>query len=201
MNAGNLLCSTNIGAIILRCGKLTPDLLDGDLLMQKNKKRWIILGIVLIVSVAGVLFLANWRTIGKQMANPLRDLLGVEIVANIETAIFVVQDQIEQWKFDLGLAQAANPFGEVSDSDVVVSIPTSALPTQTLLSTDAALPQSITPSPTDSQIDTQATQVPTETIPTATIEPTPTPSAARCHALNGGGSVATPRTAGWSSSS
>jgi hypothetical protein len=151
---------------------LRPIFINSELLMQKNKKRWIILGFVLIFTIAGFLFLANWRTIGKQMANPLRDLLGVEVVANIETTIFVVQDQIEQWKFDLGLTQAANPFGEVSDSEVGVSIQVTKLPTQTLLSTDATLPQSITPLPTDSQ----STQVPTETILTETIEPTPTPS-------------------------
>ncbi|MFN2234242.1 MAG: hypothetical protein ACK2U1_08430 [Anaerolineales bacterium] len=144
--------------------------------MQKNKNRWIILGIVLIFVVAGILLLANWRTIGKQMANPLRDLLGVEVVANIETVIFDVQDQIEQWKFDLGLAQASNPFGEVPDSEDGGSTQAIVLPTQTLLSTLASLTASATPLPTDSLVDVQATLIPTEIIQTETVEPTPTPS-------------------------
>ena len=118
--------------------------------MQKNKKRWIILGILLIFAIAGILFLANWRTIGKQMANPLRDLLGVEVVANIETTIFVVQDQIEQWKFDLGFAQAANPFGEMPDLEEGGSIQATALPTQTMDSTEINPTPSVTPLPTDS---------------------------------------------------
>ncbi len=74
--------------------------------MSKQKKRWITLGIILVFVVAGLIFVANWRSIGKQMANPLRGLLGVETVAQIETTIFKVQDQVEQWKFDLGLAEA-----------------------------------------------------------------------------------------------
>jgi hypothetical protein len=155
---------------------LRPIFIKSELLMQKNKRRWNILGFVLIFTIAGFLFLANWRTIGKQMANPLRDLLGIEVVANIETAIFVVQDRIEQWKFNMGLAQAANPFGEVSDSEGDGIIQATALPTQIPLSTEDNLNPSITPLPTDSKVDAQTTPIPTEIIPTVTIEPTPTPS-------------------------
>jgi hypothetical protein len=110
------------------------------------------------------------------MANPLRHLLGVEVVANIETTIFVVQDQIEQWKFDLGLAQAANPFGDVSDFEDGAGIQAATLPTQSVFPTATAVAPSVTPLPTDHPVDAQATPIPTEIILTETIEPTPTPA-------------------------
>jgi len=114
--------------------------------MPKQKKRWIILGIVLFLLIVGFLFIANWRTIGKQMANPLRDLLGIERVAQLETAIFEVQDKIEGWKYDLGLAQAENPFevasssGESHSTQILVSTLTETIPpTATFLPTEPSV--------------------------------------------------------------
>jgi hypothetical protein len=139
--------------------------------MLKQRKRWITLGVILIIVVGGGLFVANWRTIGKQMANPLRHLLGVEAVAQIETVIFKVQDQIDQWKFDLGFAEAENPFGTAADPvesgptqtpEVITPTETSALPMGTLV-----LP--------DSQYDPEATAISTKIPPTATIAPSSTP--------------------------
>jgi hypothetical protein len=168
------LCAVilTMGAIILPCGKLTPDFIAREKIMSKQKKRWIILGILLFFVIAGSLFLANWRTIGKYMANPLRDLLGVERVAQIETAIFKVQDQVEGWKYDLGLVQAENPFGTAAgpgdgDPTQPPEIPT---PTETVP------PPSATPVPTDPSADPEASPAPTEIPPTPTITPTPTPS-------------------------
>ncbi|MFC1997460.1 hypothetical protein ACFLXI_07640 [Chloroflexota bacterium] len=139
--------------------------------MSKNKKRWIVLAIFLVFVVAGTLLLANWRTIGKQMANPLRSLLGIERVAQIETAIFMVQDQVEQWKFDLGLAQAENPFGESVSS--AADNPTQS--SESPIPTENVPPPTNTPLPTDALVDPDASAVPTKIPPTATITPTPTP--------------------------
>jgi len=139
--------------------------------MIKQRKRWIALGIILIIVIAGVLFIANWRTVGKQMANPLRHLLGVEAVAQIETSIFKVEDQIEQWKFNLGLAEAENPFGAAANpmGDEPTSAPEVIAPTATpALSTN-------TPVPADLLDDPAETVVPTEMPPTATIAPSATP--------------------------
>jgi hypothetical protein len=144
--------------------------------MPKQKKRWIILGIALLLVIGGILFITNWRTIGKQMANPLRDLLGIERVAQIETLIFEIQDQIDRWKYDLGLVQAENPFGTVSSSG-------GHNPTQTLdkisdvsTSGDMTPSPSTTPPSTDSLVEKEVTSEPTEIPPTPTITPTPTPS-------------------------
>lgn len=140
--------------------------------MPKQKKRWITFGIILFFVVAGVLFIANWRTIGKQMANPLRDMLGVEAVAQIETTIFKVQDQIEQWKFALGLAEAENPFG-------IAVNPVEGNLTQTLeviAPTKTAASPTETPVPTDLADDPETTAAPTEIHPPATIAPSPTPA-------------------------
>ena len=140
--------------------------------MSIQKKRWITLGIILIILIAGVLFLANWRTIGKQMANPLRGLLGVEAVAQIETVIFKMQDQIEQWKFDLGLAEAENPFGTAVNP--VESNP--AQVSEVVAPTVTVHPPTETPVSTSSQDDPASTDIPTEIPPTPTITPSPTPA-------------------------
>ncbi|HBY06617.1 MAG TPA: hypothetical protein DEH22_02065, partial [Chloroflexi bacterium] len=116
--------------------------------MPKQKKRWIVIGIVLVLVIAGLILAANWRTVGKQMANPLRGLLGVQAVAKIETVIFKVQDQIEQWKFDLGLAEAENPFGVAASPIEGSPTPASQVipPTQTE-----------SPTPTENPAEPQST--------------------------------------------
>ena len=143
--------------------------------MPKQKKRWITLGIVLLFVIVGILFIANWRTIGKQMANPLQDLLGIERVAQIETAIFKAQDQIEQWKYDLGFAQAENPFGVTASSAGGSATQTAELPAENPPPTETVTSPTATPLPTDSPVDSEATAVSTEIPPTSTNTPTPTP--------------------------
>ncbi len=140
--------------------------------MSKQKKRWITLGIVLFFVIAGLSFVANWRTIGKQMANPLRALLGVEAVAQIETVIFKVQDQIDQWKYDLGLAEAENPFRMAVN-------PVESKPTETLEGidpTETAAPPAETPISTNPPGDSESTAEPTQIPPKPTITPSPTPA-------------------------
>ncbi len=144
--------------------------------MPKQKKRWIILGFVLFFVIVGFLFISNWRTIGKQMANPLRGLIGIERVAQIETAIFEVQDQFEQWKYDLGLAQAENPFGVTNSSAGGSATQAAELPVENLPPTETVTSPTVTPPPTDSPVDSEATEVSTEIPHTSTSTPTPTPS-------------------------
>jgi len=139
--------------------------------MPKQKKHWITLGFIIFFIIAGLILAANWRTIGKQMANPLRDLLGIQAVAQIETAIFKVQDQIEQWKFDLGLAEAENPFevpvnpgteNPTHVPDVLPPAETVPLPTATFI-------------PADSSNDPEPSVAPAEIQSTPTPVPSPTP--------------------------
>jgi len=75
-----------------------------------NKRRVIILAII-----AGVIFLClfglqNWEPIASKMANPLRRLLGVERVAQMETVLFDIQDKINRWKYNMGLAEPKTPW-------------------------------------------------------------------------------------------
>jgi len=140
--------------------------------MPKQKKRWIILSIVLFFIATGLILAANWRTIGKQIANPLRDMLGVQAVAQIETAIFKVQDQIEHWKFDLGLAEAENPFemnanpGDENPTQVLEVIPATETPPM----------PTATPVPAVSSNDPDSTAIPTKERPTPQVTPSPTPA-------------------------
>lgn len=142
--------------------------------MRKQKKHWIWIGILAVVLVAGLFILANWRSVGTQMANPLRHLLGVQAVAQIETVIFKVQDQIEQWKFDLGLAEAENPFGTAANP--IEGTPTPALevipPTETL----APTPTEDSAEPGSAADPESPTNQPTAFPLTATIAPSPTPA-------------------------
>ena len=140
--------------------------------MSKQRQRWLFFSILLIFLIAGFLFLANWRTIGKKMANPLRSVLGVEAVAQIETIIFVAQDQVEQWKFELGLAEAENPFGEVTDS--VGKSPTQII--EINAPTNTITPPTETLTPIDPTLEPATTTNPTEIPPTETPTPSPTPT-------------------------
>ncbi|HBX70708.1 MAG TPA: hypothetical protein DEH25_15335 [Chloroflexi bacterium] len=161
------------GHYVLPYGKLTPDFITCEKKMPKQKKRWIVIGIVLVLVIAGLILAANWRTVGKQMANPLRGLLGVQAVAKIETVIFKVQDQIEQWKFDLGLAEAENPFGVAASPIEGSPTPASQVipPTQTESPTPTE-----NPAEPQSTVDPESLAEPTAIPPTLTVAPSPTPT-------------------------
>jgi hypothetical protein len=140
---------------------------------QRNK-RWIWIGLILILGISCVLLLSNWAAIGTSLANPMRKLLGVERVAQLESTLFNAQDSFKQWQYRLGIAEPESPWavagnpGDSSPSDP-------ANPAVTPQTTD---PPPVTPLPTATQslTDALATSTPLGPLPTATLAPSPTPA-------------------------
>jgi hypothetical protein len=140
----------------------------------KRNKRWIWIGIILILIISCVLVLSNWTAIGTSLANPMRKLIGVERVAQLESMLFNLQDSIKQWQYRLGIAESESPWettnnpAEASISDpagfTVATPPPSPEPTEIL------------PSATRLPLSDPAASTPTGPLPTPTITPSPTPA-------------------------
>lgn len=140
---------------------------------QRNR-RWIWIGVLSVIGIASILVLSNWAAIGTSLANPMRKVLGVERVAQLESMLFNAQDSLKQLQYRLGMVEPESPW-EVSSnpesssqSDPVglaITPQTSVLPPATPLPT-ATRPPSID----------QATANPAQSIPTSTIVPSPTPA-------------------------
>ena len=54
--------------------------------------------------------LNNWQLAGAQAADGLREVIGNEGVAALETVFFLAQDMARQIQFRLGLAEASAPW-------------------------------------------------------------------------------------------
>lgn len=65
----------------------------------------ILLGFVSIVAIAEI-----WPSIGAQVASRMRNLLGPQAVAQIETIVFQVQDAARHWRYQYGLEQPEAPW-------------------------------------------------------------------------------------------
>ncbi len=118
---------------------------------------------ILGVGAAGILLVSLFPGVGAQAAKPLRALLGVRAVAQMETVVFTLQDGVKQARYGLGLAQAEAPWEAVPTVAVVAVLPTitpTAVPTMTP-----------TPLPSDTAV---SSPLPTPTpLPSPTPEPTP----------------------------
>jgi hypothetical protein len=126
----------------------------------------IVIGIVFMYLAATV-----FPSVGAQGVDTLRAIIGDQAVAQLETWIFQLQDNIRQVKYNLGLEKPAAPW-QAPASPLPIGTPSpTPIPTITF-----------TPAPTATPIP-EATPLPTDT-PTPTFTPTPTswrPAAA--HAL------------------
>jgi hypothetical protein len=131
-------------------------------------KRLIIPAIVLVTIVISILAVRNWATVGTSLANPMRKLIGVRGVAQLETMLFNAQDGIKKWKYSLGLAEPELPWevsperASIPETDPAASFYAQSteslhLETATLAATDAS------PLPLDTS-SVPATQAPTPTI-------------------------------------
>jgi hypothetical protein len=143
---------------------------------QKSRKRLILIGIMLIVITVIILALSNWAAVGTSLANPMRKLIGVRAVAQLETLLFNAQDSIKKWKYDLGLSEPESPWQVSAEVDSLpVTSPTSS---RNLQSTASLASPTETPSKTESSPgNTDATSAAATQTPTPTIAVTPTPSA------------------------
>jgi hypothetical protein len=145
--------------------------------MERNAqhtRRWIWIGIVLIIGIAAILILSNWAAIGTSLANPMRKLLGVERVAQLESMLFNAQDSLKQLQYRLGMAEPESPWtisanpADSSPSDPVYLAGTPQPPNPS--------PAAPLPSATQSLSGDQATSTPAGPTPTATLAPSPTPA-------------------------
>ncbi len=91
---------------------------------MKNKKNalLIITGSFLLISIISFATLSRWPNIGAQIASPLRQLIGNQRVAQLETILFTTQDSLKQAQYNAGLAEAEAPWEvESSGQPTVVS--------------------------------------------------------------------------------
>lgn len=145
----------------------------------KNSNRLVFLGIVLITLIIGILLLRNWAAVGTSLANPMRKLIGVRGVAQLETLLFNLQDGIKQWQYSLGLAEAGSPWE--SPSDIANLPPANPAPTRKPQSTAIITSRTAAPMKTESgePPSHQGTETPSSAAmqaPDPTDEPTPTPA-------------------------
>jgi hypothetical protein len=140
----------------------------------KRNKRWIWIGLILIIIVSCVLVLTNWAAIGTSLANPMRKLLGVERVAQLESMLFNLQDSVKQWQYRLGVAEPESPW-EVSNNPAVLSL-TDPAGLAATLQPPSPSPAAVLPSVTRPPSNDPVAITPTGSISTPTITPSPTPA-------------------------
>jgi len=137
--------------------------------MFKNKKRAAVAITILIILIGSLLILLNWRSIGTQLANPMRKVLGIERVAKLESFVFNVQDKVKQVKYKLGMEEPEMPAWAVAVT--VPAMTPTVLPTATPLPTETPLEAT----PTQNSHPNGPTDTPAPATLTPTITPTPTP--------------------------
>jgi hypothetical protein len=115
-----------------------------------------------------------WPSFGAQVADLLRDHFGPQMVAQIETIVFQMQDTVNQWQYRFGVKQAEAPWSSGVDP--------SELTPHALVSNEEA---SRTPEPANSTLSPAADGTPAsmghsqdiqDLLPTMTAGPTPTPT-------------------------
>jgi hypothetical protein len=132
---------------------------------RPGKRRWIIfLAVLGVVCLVGVLLVKSWSAIGASLAGPMRNVLGIQRVAQLETLLFNAQDGVKRLQYRLGMAQPEIPFQEVA------ILPTTQPPT--------AIPATETVTPVNEEMAAnEADSSPDQVEETLTPVPSPTPSA------------------------
>ena len=139
---------------------------------MKNKKRliFILVGTVLFIGIIGFVILSRFPNLGAQLASPMRQLIGNERVAQLETIVFSAQDSIKQAQYNSGLAEAEAPW-EVAELPTVAAVANTPIP-------PTNTPE---PSPQPSAVSNQPTPLSTQSAELATpasspYPPTPSPT-------------------------
>jgi hypothetical protein len=129
---------------------------------------WVIIGLV-VIGTLGLIALRSWSAVGSSLATPMRKVLGVERVAQMETVLFNIQDRYTQIKFQLGIAEAASPW---QSSEALIDPP--ATPhTEPILATATEMIATATPEAGDIVDGAEILQDRPST-PTPTVDVTPT---------------------------
>jgi len=128
----------------------------------------------LVIGIAGFLVISNWAAIGTSLANPMRKLLGVERVAQMESALFNAQDSLKQWQYRLGIGEPESPWEVVNNpGSSAHSGPVGLTATP---QTPTLPPPTLIPSASQPPSSNQLEDTPASPIPTATMAPSPTPA-------------------------
>lgn len=133
----------------------------------KSAKKFIVGG----AAAAFLLFIILFNVPGlkAKAADPLRQIIGNEGVAYLETILFGVEDTVHQWQHETGLAEAEAPW------QLPTSTPTSQVLTIAMPAATTAPPTTTPTLPPAPTVGVPATTRPT-TIPTATPIPSPLPT-------------------------
>ena len=89
-----------------------------------TKRKWVLptIGITLAVLMAGAYAAINvFPAVGAQAADTMRDVIGDDAVAHLESAVYGVQDKLNQQQYALGLKKAQSPFAASTVPDLVRS--------------------------------------------------------------------------------
>jgi len=141
--------------------------------VRKHNRRQLlfgVLGLLVLVGVLGIVAVSRWPELGAKAARPLRQVLGNRGVALLETALFEVQDGVQQARYGLGLQEAEAPWQAAG-----VAVATAVRPTATSATPPTAT-AAASPTPLPPNATSAPTAVPTAApLPSATPLPTPTP--------------------------
>lgn len=134
-----------------------------------RRPRWRIValilgGLILLSLMSGCAAVTVVPELGAQAADWLRGIIGDEAVAQLENFVFLVQDDIHQVTYSLGLGQSSNPFE---------GTPVAVAPTDSALPAPSATPVA---SPADASPTAAAANTPTPE-PTLGSTQSPTPAA------------------------
>jgi hypothetical protein len=141
---------------------------------RKPRRIYFIL-IVLGICLAGAWGVRNWPAIGSKLASPMRKVLGVERVAQMETLLFEAQDRFNRWKYEAGLAEPEVPWGAAQNLPGDPAFSTQVLPEA--VPTASPMPPSAIPAPTNAAMSDPGRQTSAPAKPTAPATPTPSPAA------------------------
>ncbi len=136
---------------------------------KTRNRRWVVfISIIVLIFILGVVLLRSWSAIGSSLATPMRKLLGIERVAQMETRLFEFQDAVTRLQYRLGLAEPEIPFQEA----LVIEQPVTSTQQPSPLPPTATFTPEVTRKPGSAS---EATE--NQPVETPTAVPSPTPSA------------------------
>ncbi len=155
-------------------GKLLP---DNGLRYRRSFKR--ILALVLLAILLGcastVAIVEIRPAFGARVANHMRNLLGPQAVAQIETIIFQMQDTAKHWLYRYGFEQVEAPWGSGTSPLVLTPLAEASIggPSST------PEPAQLTPTPSaaaETPASMEQPEDPQDQLPEKASSPTPTPT-------------------------
>ncbi len=128
-----------------------------------------LVGLAGLVLAGGYVTATQFPEVGANAAMLLRRIVGDQAVAQLETAVYAIEDTLHQWEAQVGLARASTPWAEAP-----TQLPKPASTTPATATPAPSLPAA-TPTPAESTQPTAGTPA----LPTATPRPpsaTPAPT-------------------------